>query len=428
MTPLERAHYVRDHVPVEGLFAEKTWRMAPQPFALGAAHTELLEKLGIVLHHFNTACNLLYRQSAAGKAHPWVAPLLDAGKPPELIALSRHDKIKGQVPAVIRPDLILTDGSFALSEIDSVPGGIGLTAWLGETYAALGEKVLGGAKGMREGFASILNDGEVLISEESATYRPEMEWLLGTERNVKRVRSVEDYTPSGKPAYRFFEAFDYPKLAKFRETWQPGQPLTAPIKPYLEEKLWLALFWSRPLQEFWRQEIGEKGQRLLQQIIPYSWVLDPTPLPPHAVIPELGIQSWHEMERFSQKQRDLVLKISGFSPLAWGARGVYVGSDMSSEQWAEQVRTGLAEFSTHPRVLQRFVKGSLSKQDYVAENDEIVTLTGRARVCPYYFVVNDRVTLGGVLVTLVPSDKKLIHGMRDAILSSAISIPQIPSS
>ena len=407
MTPLERAHYVRDHIPAEGLFAEKAWRIAPQPFALSEAHAELLEKLGLVLHRFNTACNLLYRQSAAGKAHPWVAPLLDAGKPEELIALARHDKVKGQTSAVIRPDLILTDDGFAMSELDSVPGGIGLTAWLNEIYAALGENVLGGADGVRKGFAGILNDGEVLISEESAGYRPEMEWLIGKER----VRSVEDYSPDGKPAYRFFEAFDYPKLTKFKEAWQPGQPLTAPLKPYLEEKLWLALFWSRPLQEFWRQEIGEKGQKLLQKIIPYSWVLDPTPLPPHAVIPELGIQSWSEMERFSQKQRDLVLKISGFSPLAWGARGVFVGSDMSAEEWTKEFRRSLAEFSEHPRVLQRFIKGALAKQDYVAENDEIVTLTGRARVCPYYFVVADRVTLGGVLVTLVPADKKLgIHG------------------
>jgi hypothetical protein len=417
MTPQERGKFVREKMPAEGLFADKSWRVAPNAFALGAAHVELIEKLGIVLHRFNQACNLLYRQSAAGKAHTWVAPLLDAGKPPELIALARHDKVKGQVPAVIRPDLILTDDSFAMSELDSVPGGIGLTAWLDETYSALGEKVLGGAEGMRNGFASILGDGEVLISEEAAGYRPEMEWVAGKDR----VRSVEDYTPSGKPAYRFFEAFDFPKLTKFREAWQPGQPLTAPLKPYLEEKLWLALFWSRPLQEFWRQEVGEKGQKLLQKIIPYSWVLDPAPLPPHAVIPELNIQSWAEMERFSQKQRELVLKISGFSPDAWGARGVYVGSDMPAEEWATQIRTALAEFHEHPRVLQRFVKGAVVKQDYVAENDELVTLSGRARVCPYYFVVNDRVTLGGVLVTLVPADKKLIHGMRDAIISPAVT-------
>jgi hypothetical protein len=418
MTPLERAHYVRDHVPAEGLFAEKTWRIAPRPFALGASHVELIEKLGLVLHHFNQACNLLYRQSAAGKAHPWVAPLLDAGKPRELIALARHDKVKGQTSAIIRPDLILTDDGFALSELDSVPGGIGLTAWLGETYTALGETVLGGADGMRTGFESILNGGEVLISEESAAYRPEMEWIISKDR----VRSVEDYTPSGKPAYRFFEAFDYPNLTKFKEAWQPGQPpLTPPLKPYLEEKLWLALFWSRPLQDFWRQEIGEKGQKLLQKLIPYSWVLDPTPLPPHAVIPELNIQSWEEMARFSQKQRDLVLKISGFHPNAWGARGVYVGSDLPGEQWAEQVRSALGEFNSHPRVLQRFIKGAIAEQDFVAENDEIVPLKGRARVCPYYFVKDDRVTLGGILVTLVPTDKKLIHGMRDAIISPAIA-------
>ena len=417
MTDLERARQIRAQMPTEGLFAEKTWRVAPRAFALDAAHVEMLEKLGLVLHRFNTACNLLYRQSAAGKVHPWVAALLDAGKPPEIVALSRHDKVKGHVPAVIRPDLILTEDAFAMSELDSVPGGIGLTAWLGETYSALGENVLGGAKGMRDGFESILNGGEVLISEESADYRPEMEWLIGRER----VRSVEDFTPTDKPLYRFFEAFDFPKLTKFRESWQPGQPLTAPLKPYLEEKLWLALFWSRPLQEFWRQEIGERGQKLLQRIIPYSWVLDPAPLPPHAVIPELNIQSWTEMERFSQKQRELVLKISGFSPDAWGARGVFVGSDMPAEEWAGHVRTALAEFHEHPRVLQRFIKGSLAKQDYAAENDEIVSLNGRARVCPYYFVANERVTLGGVLVTLVPADKKLIHGMRDAVISPAVA-------
>ena len=418
MTSLERARYVREHLPAEGLFAEKAWRIPPRPFELSALHVELIEKLGLVLHRFNLACNHLYRQSAAGKAHPWVTPLLDAGKPADLIALGRHEKVKGQVSALIRPDLILTEDGFAMSELDSVPGGIGLTAWLQETYTAAGEAVLGGPDGMRRGFASVLNDGDVLISEESATYRPEMQWLVGAEH----VKQVEDYSPSDKPAYRFFEAFDYPALTKFQEAWQPeARPLTPPLKPYLEEKLWLALFWSRPLQEFWRQEIGEKGQKLLQRIIPYSWVLDPTPLPVHAVIPELNIQSWSEMERFSQKQRDLVLKISGFSPLAWGSRGVHVGSDMSSEQWAEQVRLGLEEFSTHPRLLQRFAKGAISRQEYLNENEELSEMPGRARVCPYYFVANDRVSLGGVLVTLVPTDKKLIHGMSDAIISPGMA-------
>ena len=123
-------------------------------------------------------------------------------------------------------------------------------------------------------------------------------------------------------------------------------------------------------------------------------MLDPTPLPIHAVIPELGIQSWAEMERFSQKQRDLVLKISGFSELAWGARGVHIGSDMPSEEWSALVKKALAEFGTHPSVLMRFAKGALVQQDYLEENGGIVPLNGRARVSPYYFVANERVSLG----------------------------------
>jgi hypothetical protein len=48
-------------------------------------------------------------------------------------------------------------------------------------------------------------------------------------------------------------------------------------------------------------------------------------------------------------------------------------------------------------------------------------MRGRARLCPYYFVGGDgdaaRPQLGGVLATICPADKKIIHGMTDAILA-----------
>ena len=63
--------------------------------------------------------------------------------------------------------------------------------------------------------------------------------------------------------------------------------ITPPFKPYLEEKMWFALFWLRPLREFWRRELGERHFLELQEVIPYTWIIDPTPLPQHAVIPWL---------------------------------------------------------------------------------------------------------------------------------------------
>ena len=90
-----------------------------------------LESLGRVLLQFYRALNLLYRHSVAGKQPAWVADWLDRGKPADLLALQRAPAFKNDVPRVIRPDLLLTDTGLAVTELDSVPGGIGLTAWLG---------------------------------------------------------------------------------------------------------------------------------------------------------------------------------------------------------------------------------------------------------------------------------------------------------
>jgi len=50
------------------------------------------------------------------------------------------------------------------------------------------------------------------------------------------------------------------------------------------------------------------------------------------------------------------------------------------------------------------------------EDAEVRSMKGRVRLCPYYFVEGDRVKLRGALTTIVPADKKLIHGMRDGIM------------
>jgi hypothetical protein len=48
-------------------------------------------------------------------------------------------------------------------------------------------------------------------------------------------------------------------------------------------------------------------------------------------------------------------------------------------------------------------------------------MNGRVRLCPYYFVEGEaesaRAELGGILATICPPDKKIIHGMRDAVLA-----------
>jgi hypothetical protein len=44
-------------------------------------------------------------------------------------------------------------------------------------------------------------------------------------------------------------------------------------------------------------------------------------------------------------------------------------------------------------------------------------MRGRVRVCPYFFVGEKSIVCGGALATICPDDKKLLHGMRDAVLA-----------
>ncbi|HEY0369537.1 MAG TPA: hypothetical protein VGC85_08075, partial [Chthoniobacterales bacterium] len=147
---------IRAAVPAEGLFAEKEWLISPEPFAIDAKFAKELERLGHQLFVFQRACNQLYLQSTKGKQPAWIAKYLDAGKPNELIEFSRSKQFRDDLPQVIRPDLILTEAGVTIAEIDSVPGGIGLTGWLNQTYQSLGAEVIGGADGMIDGFRSVM--------------------------------------------------------------------------------------------------------------------------------------------------------------------------------------------------------------------------------------------------------------------------------
>lgn len=414
-------------MPQGGLFAEKEWRISPEPFILSKSEVRQLEQLGPVFHRFQKTCDLLYRRSRGGSLPGWIAGYLDQGKPESLLEAGLAHATLTETPRVIRPDLILTAGGFSATELDSVPGGIGLTAWLGEIYASLdpSHEIVGGPRGMFDGFASIFGEGgaDLLVSQESAGYRPEMEWLAGHLPGEWRVADAETYEVSDRDVYRFFELFDLPNLPAVADLMSAAAAgrikVTAPFKPWLEEKLWSALFWSHPLREVWKRELRESNWKRLREIFPQSWVVDPAEVPHHAVIPGLEIGSFGELKAFTQKERELVLKLSGFNEKAWGSRSVTVGQDASQTEWGEAVDAAIASYGTSPYLLQRFHAGKLvSHPWWNPATGRIEVMEGRVRLCPYYFVSakDDAVSLGGVLATICPVDKKILHGMRDAIL------------
>ncbi|HEY0864783.1 MAG TPA: hypothetical protein VGD97_11815 [Lacunisphaera sp.] len=449
----------------QSLFEDKTWQLSPAAWPLTPAQAAELEAIGTACLEFHAALETLYLRSAAGKnllrnkplLAPWVADYLDRGKPAALVAHARDPKNRGLFPTVLRPDLLLTEDGFALTELDSVPGGIGLTAFLNKLYGGdTDPAVLGHGGAMVENFHASLAALRpavrnpliaILVSDEAATYRPEMLWLAEQlQRAGKRVFCLrpEDVFPLGNELffdvegnpekidiiYRFFELFDWANVKVGREileAWAGGTVAIAPpMRAFQEEKLALALFHHHLLADFWAETLSGRSLKLLRALIPQSWIMDPAPLPPGAVLdgPRIGgrmLNDWRDLATASQKERDLIIKISGFHETAWGARSVVLGSDCSREEWQQGVDQALQLAPTNLHVLQEYRKPKrVSHPLYRPEPGAAVPASrdepGRLRLCPYYFVVGGQARLSGALATFCPPDKKIIHGMVDAAL------------
>ncbi len=479
---------IKAALAAQPLFEAKTWQLSPAAWPLTREQVAQLEQIGAACLEFHQALEALYLRSVAGKnllrnkplLAPWAAEYLDRGKPAALIQHARDARLRGAFPTVLRPDLLLTDEGFALTELDSVPGGIGLTAFLNRLYGdqVTGTKeqvsrnaepspeprtpnpepVLGAGDAMIEGFyqslAALVPANRsplvaLVVSDEAATYRPEMRWLASQLQKVGRrvfcLRPEEVFPLGGglffdvegtpekiDVLYRFFELFDLGHLSTapyFFEAWANGEVVVAPpMRPFQEEKLTLALFHHHRLQDFWAENLSGRALKLLRQLIPMSWVMDPVPLPPGAVLdgPRVGgraLADWQQLAQASQKERDLIIKISGFHETAWGARSVVLGSDCSREEWQAGIDHALALAPENLHVLQEYRKPRRVNHPIyrpaTAEASSAAALAkadGRLRLCPYYFVVEGRTRLAGALATFCPPDKKIIHGMQDAVL------------
>jgi hypothetical protein len=460
---------LRSAFAAQPLFEDKTWRLSPEAWPITPEQAAEIEAIGGACLELHLALETLYLRSVAGKnllrnkplTAPWVADYLERGKPAALVEHGRDPRNRGMFPTVLRPDLLLTADGFVMSELDSVPGGIGLTAFLNRLYRDT-PGLVGADDAMVRNFhaslAALKPDLRnpliaLVVSDEAATYRPEMEWIAH-QMQIAGLRVFcmrpEDLFPlggalffdvEGNPEkidiiYRFFELFDLASIKTARyifEAWASGDVVIAPpMRSFQEEKLAFGLFHHHLLQDYWAEALGARSVKLLRSLIPPSWVMDPAPLPPGAVLegPKAGghaLTDWRGLIAATQKERDLIIKISGFHETAWGARSVVLGSDSSREEWQKGVERALELAPTNLHVLQAYMKPRRVQHVlYGAEPPhEATRADGRLRLCPYYFIVDGKARLSGGLATFCPPDKKIIHGMQDAaLLPVAITVPQ----
>ena len=133
-TALTRCATIRTQLSTAGLFADPSalsraidtsavqattsWRISPCPLLISKDQLEFFTALGPQLLSFYRALNRLYMESVKGTQPAWVAGYLDQGKPEALVTYSRMKRLREDLPAVIRPDVIPTQDGMVITELE----------------------------------------------------------------------------------------------------------------------------------------------------------------------------------------------------------------------------------------------------------------------------------------------------------------------
>lgn len=411
-----------------------SFRIGPTPYVISPKQADELEQMGKHLRDFYLAMDELYRLSKNGDVPKFLAHYLDAGKPAWLVELAQAEGFRGQIPNIIRPDLLLTADGWKATELDSVPGSMGLLSFFDQVYAdwpLVGTGQTAAAMGTTlTNRISPAEQAAIVVSDECGGYRAETAWLsrrwqeagllIPTLRPEQLTIHDDQVRYQGQRLqliYRFFELFDIDNIPGARELLtlaaQGKIKITPPPKPHLEEKMWFAFLHHQDLQSDWEQLLGRESLAYLQELIPPTWLLSRDPV----AFAGGPLGSLAKLKQASRRQRSYVLKPSGFSPLAWGGHGFSRGKDYTTSRWAETIDDYLALDSTTPYIIQAYQQSVPQfVQHYEHASESITSFEGKLRLCPYYFLHNEQITLSGALATLVPLSKPIIHGMTDAVM------------
>ena len=99
----------------------------------------------------------------------------------------------------------------------------------------------------------------------------------------------------------------------------------------------------------------------------------------------------------------MVVKPSGFSPQAWGSRGVTIGHDVPAPEWGAALEAAMVAFEQNPHVLQPyFASRRFSVQWFDMDQNRLRDSRVRGRFSPYYIDSGEDVQLAGILATACP--------------------------
>lgn len=351
------------------------FRVSPDPLLIEPAQAEALTRAGQELASYLAATQDLYESDETAAA------LLDRGKPERFLRETEPDYL------FFRPDMIITSEGLAVCEIETSPFGLGLSELLNRAYASAGHETMAEPEALKMHVHSRTSpDGKILFSDKTKAFSGQLEFLAetvfgGDDRDWSAENASEANTDGD--IYRAHYLVEYLSDFAVRDLYDSlddKQSITPSLTPQFEEKAILALIWDKRFEDFYRKALGNSSHDFLRTIIPPTWIVGEES--GFALGLPNNYEDSVELAKLSRRQRQYVLKVSGFSQDSAWAEGVRFLSSTSQADAAAALAESKAK-TDQLYIVQAFHEGAKLPMRYETP-DGSASMAARVRLTPYF--------------------------------------------
>ncbi|MBI1971761.1 MAG: hypothetical protein HYS53_00520 [Candidatus Aenigmarchaeota archaeon] len=384
--------------PLFGDFETVPWLISPDWFEITKSQLEELQSIGSVLRKFLMTCDNLYYEDEDARN------IVEQNKSDKTLHFQRR-QMRGELPILVRPDMVITNDGFKIVELEVLVGGIGEVPAVKEAYLSIvppsrpynGSMVNSFVRAMEQ----IPGDGRMdrtLLVTSFPTRFPELKIFSklcrdrGYETLPMRLEDIYGIDDDcAKLIWRLFDVDDIEELKHI-----PNIPISPPLKQFLQEKAWLGILHDPGYEDYWESNLGQDFH-LLKNSTAKTWILRKGYMPPT-----------DELKNLPKSKRRYVTKLSD----SWGSRSFTYWPEKSGRQWNRFLSDVPEGNSLY--IMQEY-QDSLKFSFPAYVNGKISYLENlRALITPYYFFVGEKAELADIQVTLRKSRK--VHGATDSII------------
>ncbi len=437
MPPINLAHQINENagsenitpasmnIPGQNLF----WKIAVDKYSVSLTPNETIQlaNLGNVLHKYQKSLCDIYENDIIYRN------CCNKYRSASFLENYTLSKKSNTFNILFRPDIVLSsDDSFKIAEIDALPGELGVDTFLAKNYnPTYADATINSIRNILSEF-NIQNKIDFIIDkiDSEEEYILEYQYLgkLLKEYGIDfSIYSIDKYNGPSKNhtfVYRFFDmAHNNQSTIKkiLRNVHKTSSYLYPALNHFIEEKLSLSVIHCIEYEKYLLCHMSKDELDILKKYTPKTYLINKrtkTIFPNPIELNNTMLTTLDDIISYSRNNKfNFILKTSGFSDCHSTSKGIIDLSSKNTKNISAKLNW-TDKFKEHFILQEKIESKAISARYFDFDKKKILSITGKARLTPYYFFYDNSFHLSSAHIVI--RDNPDVHFADDAIVTTAL--------